>query len=259
MNTEISPDRKLGLLGFPLGHSFSKRWFEQKFLDEGLSGWSYQLLEKENLDGFRESLSGDPGWQGFNVTIPHKQNILALLDSLDPLAEKIGAVNVVKMMPDGSWRGYNSDAAGFRLALLNWLPAALWKGRKAIVLGNGGSAKAVQVVLVELEMQVSMFARRPEEDQVQWEKQSSETFSQADLLVNCTPLGMYPAVHEMPPIPANTFREGQFVFDLIYNPAQTRFLELASSFGAQTQNGLAMLHHQAEIAWQIWTQPETGL
>jgi len=256
---EFVPERKLGLLGYPLGHSFSKRFFEQKFQDESLKGWSYQLLERSGLDGLKAALSGDPSWQGFNVTIPHKQNILSLLDSLDPQAARIGAVNVVKIMPDGSWRGYNSDAAGFRLALLNWLPAGSWKEMKAIVLGNGGSAKAVHAVLDELEMQVSIFARRPEDGQFPWEELSSETARQADLLVNCTPLGMSPAVHNMPLIPENAFRKGQFVFDLIYNPDQTRFLELAVSFGANTQNGLAMLHHQAEIAWQIWTQPETGL
>lgn len=251
-------EKKLGLLGYPLGHSFSKRWFEQKFLDEGLAGWSYQLLEMENTDGLREALSGDPTWRGFNVTIPHKQNILALLDSIDPMAERIGAVNVVKIMPDGSWRGYNSDAPGFRMALLAWLPPGSWRGKKAIVLGNGGSAKAIESALKELELEIGIFARRPENQQFLWEELSVEILHQADLIVNCTPLGMAPAESEMPAIPENSFRNGQFVFDLIYNPSQTRFLETAASFGAFTQNGLAMLQQQAEIAWQIWNQSSTG-
>lgn len=244
--------RKLGLLGYPLGHSFSKKWFEDKFRREGLEGWGYLLLERSNLEGLKQEIANDSEWLGFNVTVPHKQNILRFLDSVDSLAARIQAVNVVKVMKDGSWRGFNSDYEGFMQTLLNWLPAHGWKGRSAFILGNGGAAGAVSAVLQDLGVDARMVARRPGPDQILWENLSVEQCRQKDLVVHCTPLGMWPDTEEIPPIPDFCFRAGQFVVDLIYNPPKTRLLDAAASCGAITANGSLMLEKQAEKAWKIW-------
>jgi shikimate dehydrogenase len=256
MDAVKEQDRILGLLGFPLGHSYSKKWFEEKFFSLRLDGWQYLLLERSSLVGLKEELSRNSKWLGFNVTVPHKQNILPFLDSLDPTASRIGAVNVVKAGNHGSLRGYNSDYHGFLQSLLRWLPYQGWKQKTGLILGNGGSARAVKAVLEDLDMKVIVMARKPADGEILWDSLPAEAFCQTDLIVQCTPAGMHPEIHIAPTIPDGAFRKDQFVMDLIYNPAETRFLAKAASLGAKTQNGLFMLEQQAEKAWEIWNLQE---
>lgn len=247
------PQNRLGLLGYPLGHSFSATYFRDKFCQLELPDWEYLLLERKSLQHFRHEIEEDKRWLGFNVTIPHKLEIIPFLDSLDPLADKIGAVNVVKILADGSWRGFNSDYDGFRISLLNWQPASFWNGKNAIILGSGGASLAVKTVLDDLLMKAEVVSRTPSAGQLSWQQLSAEVFANSTLVVQCTPLGMEPEINAIPPLPEDAFLPGQYVIDLIYNPRQTLFLQKAAQAGAFTQNGMAMLIAQAEKAWEIWT------
>jgi shikimate dehydrogenase len=244
--------RTLALLGYPLSHSFSPEFFREKFQKEGLSGWEYRLLERENLSGLREEIQQEESWLGFNVTIPYKEKILPLLDSCDPAASRIGAVNVVKIMPDGSWKGFNSDYFGFLHSLLQWLPLHAWEGKKALIFGTGGSSRAVAAVLEDLSVSFQFVSRQEGPSCLSYAGLQAKMMQDSDLLVQCTPAGMYPKTAEMPPVPLDGFSSGQYAMDLIYNPAQTRFLQAASSAGGLIQNGLPMLRAQADKAWDIW-------
>ncbi len=244
--------RTLALLGYPLSHSFSPEFFREKFQKEGLSGWEYRLLERENLSGLREEIQQEESWLGFNVTIPYKEKILPLLDSCDPAASRIGAVNVVKIMPDGSWKGFKSDYFGFLHSLLQWLPLHAWEGKKALIFGTGGSSRAVAAVLEDISVSFQFVSRQEGPSCLSYAGLQAKMMKDSDLLVQCTPAGMYPKTAEMPPVPLDGFSSGQYVMDLIYNPAQTRFLQAASSSGALIQNGLPMLRAQANKAWDIW-------
>ena len=250
---KTSENRILGLLGYPLGHSFSPAYFRQKFQKAGLVGWEYRLLEMEKPDGLPGLIGKEPGWLGFNVTIPHKQTILPYLGSLDVSARRTGAVNVVKILPDGSLRGFNTDYYGFLHSLLQFLPFHCWEGKTALIFGNGGAAKAVAAVLDDLGVFFQLVTRR-EAEGLAYDSLSASRMAESSLLVNCTPVGMHPASGQMLPVPLMGFSEGQFVIDLIYNPEQTRFLEAAASAGAHCLNGLPMLYAQADKAWSIWTQ-----
>ena len=245
--------RILGLAGYPLGHSFSPAYFGEKFKALGLKDWEYRLLEAQNPKTLKELIRPEDGWLGFNVTIPHKQSIMQLLDSCDSIAAGIGAVNVVKILPDGCWRGYNTDYFGFLHSLLQWLPFHEWKNKNALVFGSGGSSLAVTAVLRDLGIVFKTVSRQSGLS-LKYQELSSADMKAADLLVQTTPLGMYPETEAMIPIPLEGFFQDQMVMDLIYNPVKTRFLATAESQGAKIQNGLPMLHAQAEKAWEIWNQ-----
>jgi shikimate dehydrogenase len=248
----MKTSRVLALLGYPLSHSFSPEYFSEKFRKEGLSGWEYRLLERENLVGLREEIQKEESLVGFNVTIPYKEKIMPLLDSCDMAARRIGAVNVVKIMPDGSWKGFNSDYFGFLQSLLQWLPFHSWEGKKALIFGSGGSSRAVAAVLEDLAVSFQFVSRQEGPASLSYAGLKVEEMQKSDLLVQCTPAGMFPRVAEMPPVPLDGFSSGQYVMDLIYNPAQTRFLQAASLAGGLIQNGLPMLQAQADKAWDIW-------
>lgn len=253
MNHPDGIPRIIGLVGFPLGHSFSAAYFSGKFRHENLPEWEYRLLELPDLNNLKQIINSDKNWVGFNVTIPHKKNIISLLDSLDPKAAEIGAVNTVKILPDGSWRGYNTDYDGLWYSLLHWLPGSLWKGKNAIILGNGGAAAASETVLHDLGIHYNVVARNPAPGQLYTAALSPAFCRRADLVLQCTPLGMSPHIDEAPPFPKTGFRKGQRVLDLIYNPEKTLFLQRAEAAGAAISNGLTMLLVQAEKAWEIWT------
>jgi shikimate dehydrogenase len=233
-------------------------YFRKKFLEEGISDWDYFLLEREVLQPAIRNEFG-ANWRGFNVTVPHKRNIIPFLDQLDPIASKIAAVNVVRISWGGLWQGFNSDYHGFLSSLLEWKPTGAWKGKSALIIGNGGSSAAVKAVLESLGMEIQVAARNPGPLERHLDSLRDSDCQAMDLLVQCTPEGMFPKMDSMPLLPPKPFRAGQYVVDLIYNPAQTRFLDLASSQGAITQNGLSMLHAQAEKAWEIWTMPDQRL
>lgn len=242
-----------GLVGYPLSHSFSRKYFTDKFEREGLSGTHrYELFELPDPAEFPALLNRYPDLVGLNVTIPHKQALLRYLDSLDESAEKVGAVNVIRLLPDGSRRGYNSDYYGFRDSLENWEAFRNTVRPQALVLGNGGAAKAVRAVLTDLGVPFQTVTRRVGEGELLFTDLTSELLRDYVLLVNTTPLGTYPNVENAPELPYAALTPQHLLYDLVYNPAETVFLRRGTERGAATMNGLPMLIGQAEKSWEIW-------
>ncbi len=240
-----------GLIGFPLGHSFSKKYFTEKFEQLGISTENnYQLFEIENITEVSD-LFKNPAIKGLNVTIPHKQAIMPFLDDLDASASKVGAVNVVKFGKDGKKIGYNSDYYGFKLSLEDFIKAE--KGLQALVLGNGGAGKAVIAALEDLGISYKIVSRKPTEESVSY-AQVMDYISDYRLIINCSPVGTYPKSDQCPDIPYELLTDKHYLYDLVYNPLETLFLEKGKEKGAKTHNGLAMLHLQAEKAWEIWNK-----
>jgi shikimate dehydrogenase len=236
--------RQYGLIGFPLGHSFSRRYFTQKFAQQRINA-EYLNLELPDILQLPEVIQQHPHLVGFNVTIPHKQHIIPLLDHLDEHAAAIGAVNTVKV-ENGVLSGYNTDWIGFH----NSLSVSEWGSiRSALILGSGGSAKAVGYALSRRSIPWQIVSRQ---GPITWQNLSEKQVSNASLIVNCTPLGTFPKTEECPPLPLQAIHQGQWVYDLVYNPEVTTLLKHAANAGARTINGYPMLVGQAEAAWQIW-------
>ena len=241
-----------GLIGYPLSHSFSKKYFTDKFLREGLTEHHYELFEIKNIDDIRDIIDNNPELIGLNVTIPYKESIIPFLDNLDESAVLVGAVNVIKIN-NGSLTGYNSDFYGFESSLLNWLPQNI-TNLSAVVLGTGGASKAVKSVLKAKNIPYKLISRTKTANTITYEELYSDSLiANSNLIINTTPLGMAPNFDDCPDIPYEQLNEQHFVFDLIYNPAETKFLAQASSQGALIKNGLEMLQLQAEKSWEIWT------
>lgn len=237
----------LGLIGESLEHSFSKRFFSEKFEKEGLPH-RYENFELPQISDFPALIAQQP-LRGLNVTIPYKTAILPYLDELDAAAEAIGAVNTLVFSEKGSIKGYNTDVIGFRQSLEKALrAAALPKPKEALVLGTGGAAQAVVFVLKQLGIAPKLVSRSPQRGDYTY----SDLKTLPLLVVNTSPVGTFPAVAEAPQLPYDAFSPQHLAFDLIYNPAQTRFLELASAQGAHTCNGYEMLVGQALAAWELW-------
>ena len=240
--------RHFGLIGYPLGHSFSKKYFTEKFKELGLADHKYDLFELETIDLFPK-LWNDPHLVGVNVTVPHKQAVKQYLDALDESAEKVGAVNVIKRTGD-KLTGYNSDYYGFRTSLENFLPNNSVKN--ALILGTGGSSKAVKAVLDDLEIQMTYVSRNASEQIISYDQLTPEQMRACQLIVNTTPLGMHPRVENCPDILYEVLRPSHFLFDLVYNPETTLFMKKGLENGAKVKNGLEMLHLQADKSWEIW-------
>lgn len=244
--------RVFGLIGYPLSHSFSKKYFSEKFEREKIGNARYELFELEHIEAFPELVAGQPGLSGLNVTIPHKQKIIPYLDELDASARKVGAVNVIHFQ-EGRLIGYNSDYFGFYHSLLNWLPADRSRF-SALVLGTGGASRAVCAALEDLEIPYSLVSRQAGANSLSY----AQVQAQADILqsprliINTTPLGMAPKTDAAPPIVYDKLSPEHFLYDLVYNPEETRFMQLGKAQGASVKNGLEMLHMQAEKAWEIW-------
>lgn len=290
-----------GLIGYPLSHSFSRPYFTDKFERLGLSeSHRYLNFELAEIADFPAVLAKYPDLLGLNVTIPHKQSVVAYLDALSPEAAAIGAVNTIHIQ-HGKTTGYNTDALGFEADLLDLLgeaapigPGELLKdtapkgkhgsriyarphtstvgesqsdkispaetsldvsslqGLRALVLGTGGAALAVNYVLQRLGIGVKLVSRHPQAGELSYEAVTASVLAAHRLVVNTTPLGMFPQVSNSPALPYEAFTVQHFCYDLIYNPEQTEFLRQAAEQGAATRNGLGMLHAQAEAAWAIW-------
>ncbi|MBK9151693.1 MAG: shikimate dehydrogenase [Saprospiraceae bacterium] len=240
--------RIFGLLGYPLSHSFSPSYFEQKFRNEGIYEAEYILLPFENLSEVRQRIE-NAGVQGFNVTIPYKTAIISYLDAISPECAEIGAVNTVKVK-DNRWTGYNTDVIGFEQSLLEFLPNLT--GVRALILGDGGAARAVKFVFRKLGIPYHTISRK--KGFTGYDELNKSMIDYHPLIVNTTPLGMYPDVDGCPPIPYEYLDERHFLYDLIYNPEKTLFLTKGEARGAKIKNGLQMLQIQAESAWQIWNQ-----
>ena len=245
-------EKKLyGLIGYPLSHSFSGKYFSEKFQRENITNCEYRLFEITSVHEVKGIFAID-NLRGFNVTIPYKHEIMAYLDELDHSALKVGAVNVVKMLPGGKRKGYNSDYYGFRTSLLRWLPDT--KGLKALVLGTGGAAKAVTAVLDDLNIPYLKVSRTEGKGDITYETlyENPGIFSSHTLIINTTPLGMSPKVEARPGLPYEKLTKNHNLYDLIYNPPQTAFMKEGQKYGAKVKNGLEMLELQAEKSWEIW-------
>jgi shikimate dehydrogenase len=247
--------RVFGLIGYPLSHSFSPDYFAHKFSKEGIEDAIYRLFPIENIDKLSELLSVENSLVGLNVTIPYKQQIIPFLNEIDETAHFIGAVNTIcieRTTLGIKLKGYNTDVIGVRESL---------KGQRhhksALILGNGGATKAVIYTLNQLGIKHIIVSRTPKgKDQISYDQLTEGTIQQNTLIINTTPLGMSPHTSECPPIPYQAIGHDHFIFDLIYNPDVTLFMEKAQLQGAQILNGKLMLYSQAEASWQLWNKTE---
>lgn len=241
-----------GLIGYPLGHSFSVRYFADKFAAEGIADCRYLNFPLESIEKLPEMLEREKDLRGFNVTIPYKQAVFTYLGSLSDEARQIGAVNCVKVTPAGL-KGFNTDAYGFSRSLLTLIES---ERPQALVLGTGGASRAVIYVLGQLGIPYRLVSRRRGEGRISYTELTPEHIRQHRLIINATPLGTYPKVEECPPIPYEALGPEHFLFDLVYNPPVTEFLGRGTAQGARVRNGYDMLIGQAEKAWEIWNDPE---
>lgn len=245
--------RRFGLIGRTLGHSFSARYFADKFQREGLADTHrYDLFELPEIECVEELITTTEGLVGFNVTIPYKQQIIPHLDSLSTEARNVGAVNCVKIEPDGRLTGYNTDIDGIRLSLDKLLGGV--EIDAALVLGTGGASQAVQYVLAERNIPYSIVSRDRAKGNLTYDDLKVEVTSSHHLIINSSPVGMYPHVDQCPDIPYELLTTDHYLFDLVYNPERTLFAERAATMGAHTLCGLDMLYAQAESAWRIWNE-----
>jgi len=243
---------RFGLIGFPLSHSFSKRYFTEKFEEAGISDTHrYDLFEIEDINALPRIIAETGGLRGLNVTIPHKLNVLPYLSEIDPAAGRIGAVNVVKVEADKSLKGYNSDYYGFRRSLEEFLDGK--KPEHALVLGNGGAARAIRVALEDMGISHKLVSRTAGNGRISYEE-ANTLLPDHTLIINCTPLGTYPSVDTAPPLDYGLLGTAHFLYDLVYNPEETLFMKKGKAQGAKTINGYQMLVYQAEKSWEIWNQ-----
>jgi shikimate dehydrogenase len=238
---------RFGLVGKDISYSFSKGYFTEKFEQLGLSNHSYENFDLEEITAFK-NINTQKDISGLNVTIPYKEAIIPYLDKLDGAAKAIGAVNTIKFTKDGSI-GYNTDAYGFKASLA---PLLKEYHKKALILGTGGASKAIAFVLMELGIEYQYVSRNPSKNQLNYSDLKAVHFKEFQVVVNCSPVGTYPNINEKPRIPYSFFNQTHILFDLIYNPQETAFLSSGKEKGATVQNGLPMLKHQAEKAWEIW-------
>jgi len=244
-------EKKYGLIGATVSHSFSKSYFDEKFFREGLRDYHYDLYSLPTIDDLKKLLEENPELEGLNVTIPYKEQVVKFLNEIDPEAKKIGAVNVIKIK-DGNLKGYNTDSDAFYETLEKWFPRT--KKSKALILGTGGSAKAVQQALKKLSIPFESVSRDKTKADHTYEDlvKDGKIIAGVQLIINTTPLGMSPDTNSFPPLNYEQLTPEHYVYDLIYNPARTVFLQKAEMRGAHIKNGLEMLHVQAEKAWAIW-------
>ena len=240
--------KKFGLIGNPLSHTFSPKYFTDKFEKEGIEA-EYKAYELEDLTGLREFIF-DNNLSGVNITIPFKKSVMRHMDKLDPLVARAKAVNTINV-EDGQLVGYNTDLLGFRKSLRDQLG---YKRAAAIVLGTGGAASAVKGALEVMGIPYLVVSRNTRVGDLTYTGLTKRIFEQYNLIVNTTPVGMSPNINEAPDIPFQLLTENHYVFDLIYNPEKTKFLSLAADQGCNVRNGLEMLHLQAEESWKIWNK-----
>ena len=242
-----------GLLGYPLGHSFSASYFAEKFQREHIAA-RYDNFEFEHIEEAVDHLRALENLQGFNVTIPHKQAIIPYLDELSEDARRIGAVNVVCVHTDPSgrmrWTGCNSDVIGFSRSIRPLLQSGLHT--RALVLGTGGASRSVVYGLQQLGLHPQLVSRTEGTGRLSYAQLTEAVIQDHKVIVNCSPVGMYPHTDACPDLPYHLLTPQHLLYDLVYNPLQTRFMELGKQQGAVVKNGLEMLHLQAEAAWQMW-------
>lgn len=245
--------KKFGIIGYPLGHSFSPGYFNEKFKNEGIDA-IYEKYELQAITDLQAVIDYTQDLCGFNVTIPYKEKVISYLDNISPEAREIGAVNVVKITNKDDKQhleGYNSDIIGFTRSIQ---PLLKPHHKKALVLGTGGASKAVICGLRQLEIETLLVSRYQKDNTIQYEQIDAELIKEYTVIVNCTPCGMAPHFDECPNLPYELLTSRHLLYDLIYNPNETLFLKKGRGNGAITKNGLEMLLLQAEAAWEIWNK-----
>lgn len=247
--------KKFGLIGYPLSHSFSKKYFSAKFEREGLTDCVYDLYEIDDINVLPEIIGSNPDLVGLNVTIPYKLQVIPFLDQLDPACEQIGAVNTIKISGGQLW-GYNTDYFGFKASLESWVGGSR---PNALVLGTGGASKAVAEALRSMGIDFLWVSRQSEKENksvitYQQLRDQKEYLEQYPLIINTTPVGTYPHIDLTPEIPFERVDSRHLFYDLVYNPEQTASMKAMAARGAKVKNGLEMLHLQAESSWEIWNR-----
>ena len=246
---------KYGLIGYPLGHSFSIGYFNEKFENEGINA-TYENFEIPSIDGLPEILDSNPNLRELNVTIPYKEKVIGFLDALSKDAREIGAVNVIRVTHKGSktiLKGFNSDVIGFTQSIEPLLERF---HKKALVLGTGGASKAIEYGLRKLGLETLKVSRTEKPGTTQYSKITPETIKEYNVIVNCTPIGMYPHADECPNLPYEAMDGHTLLYDLIYNPDETLFMKRGKAHGAIVKNGLEMLLLQAFASWEFWNSKE---
>ncbi len=242
--------RLYGLIGYPLSHSFSKKYFTEKFEREGLKDYQYELFPVPSIEELPQLLEKHPELCGLNVTIPYKEQVLSYLHSENELVKAIRACNCIDIR-NGKLKGYNTDVIGFERSLLEqWQP----HHKKALILGTGGVSKAVQYIMQKMGLAYRYVSRKPGVHNYSYEQLTPAIMQEYTLIVNTTPLGMYPNVTEAPPIPYEALTPKHYLFDMVYNPDKTLFLKMGEEKGAAIKNGADMLKIQADESWEIWNK-----
>ncbi len=248
--------KKYGLVGYPLGHSFSRKFFSEKFERENLDA-EYLNFEIPDISLLMNTLSSVQGLKGVNVTIPYKEQTLSFLNELDDEAKKIGAINVIRIShaDDGAMhlKGYNTDIVGFQQSIAPLLGEC---HKKALVLGTGGASKAIVRGLENLGIQATLVSRKPSARMLSYDDLTESVMAEYRVVVNTTPLGTFPNIENAPDIPYQYLTTDHLLYDLVYNPAETLFMKKGKEYGAQVKNGLEMLQLQALAAWNIWNETE---
>lgn len=245
--------RQFGLIGRSLEYSFSQTYFTQKFNSLGLEDHQFDLFELATINDIARLLEDHPDLAGLTVTVPYKEEIWPYLDTIAPSAARVGAVNVVEFTDDGRLVGHNTDWLGFRDSLKSFFPHRE-PGARALVLGTGGAAKAVEVALRDLNIPYWLVSRNALGPSLTYVDLTPDVVAAHSLIINATPVGTFPTIEECPPLPYQALTEQHYLYDLVYNPAETLFLKKGREAGAHTKNGFEMLCLQAEAAWSIWNQ-----
>lgn len=240
---------KFGIIGYPLGHSFSKGFFTEKFARESIDA-QYLNFEIPDVAMLPDVLRNNPELRGLNVTLPHKQSVIPFLDEMSKEAKEIGAVNVIRVR-NGKLKGFNSDIIGFTNSIK---PLLMPHHKKALILGTGGASKAICVGLNRLGIEWTYVSRSPREGMITYEDITAETLQAYTVIVNCSPVGMFPNVAQAPEIPYDCLSDKHLLFDLVYNPEETLFMKKGREQGATVKNGLEMLHLQAVASWDFWNE-----
>lgn len=241
-----------GLIGFPLSHSFSKKYFNDKFLSEKLTNHFYELFPLSEINQLPQLIASNRQLTGLNVTIPYKETVIPFLDEIDSEAEEIGAVNTIRFH-DGKLKGFNTDVYGFNRSLMKKVHPSTH--HSALILGTGGASKAVAYALKKNQIPFRWVSRsKKSTENLNYSELNNELIASHPIIINTTPLGMYPNIDSKPELPYDAITSKHLLYDLVYNPSESAFLKAGRLRGAITMNGLEMLHLQAERAWEIWNR-----
>ncbi len=240
--------RQFGLIGYPLSHSFSKKYFSDKFAKDDLQHCSYENYPIPSITELPALIANHSSLEGLNITIPYKEQVIPYLSQQSTVVQEIGACNCIKIQ-NGRLMGYNTDVIGFERSMTSRLAP---HHKNALILGTGGAAKAVEYVLRKLSLQYRYVSRTPSPAALAYEAITPAVLADYTLIINTTPLGMFPNIQQMPPLPYYALGAGHYLYDLVYNPEKTLFLQMGEQQGAVIKNGQDMLLIQADESWKIW-------